>query len=410
MSYSFYILVLGGLMKKKVLWYILVVGSCICYFLVDFSSDNEPIRVLVEEDLEYRGMYISYLEYGEFLRGKSDLEMKEEIDYMLERVKSDGFNLVILQVRSFSDAIYESDYFPYSMTLMGEEGITPSFDVLEYFIEKAHSLELLLHAWINPYRVRSNDDISSISEENPAYHWLDTNNVKVLDKGIYYNPASLEVEDLIVKGVLEIIENYDVDGIHFDDYFYPDDTIDLVSYEKYVEDGGTLSLNEFRLYTINRMVKRVYDTIKEYDDSIVFGIAPEGNIDNNYNSNYADTKTWASVCGYVDYLMPQIYYGFENESRPYLETVEIWNEMITCDRVSLLPALAFYKAGNSDKYAFSGIDEWIEEDDIIKRQVIVSKSLSNYLGFVLFRYSFVYNEEEAYRQELDNLLTVFGEK
>ncbi len=398
-------------MKKNILWYIIVIVIMICYFFIDLPSSNDPVKVLVEkENLEYRGMYISYLEYGEFLLGKSDDEMKLEIDTMLEKIKNDGFNLVILQVRSFSDAIYDSSYFPYSMTLTGQEGIKPGFDVLEYFISKAHSLELFLHAWINPYRVRNSSDISSISEDNPAYEWLNTNNVKVLDNGVYYNPASIEVEDLIVSGVLEIIENYDVDGIHFDDYFYPDYTIDLDSYNNYIENGGVLSIDDFRLYTINKMVKRVYDTIKEYDSSIIFGIAPEGNIDNNYSSNYADTRKWASVCGYVDYLMPQIYYGFENESRPFLETVTMWNEMVTCDKVSLIPALAFYKVGNSDKYAFSGVDEWVNEDDIIKRQVVASKGLSNYLGFVLFRYEFVYKEEETYRQELDNLLAVFDEK
>ncbi len=398
-------------MKKRIFWYSLIVVLISGYFLFDFNIDNDPIEIDYVVDNEIRGMYVSYLEIDHLLKNKSYDEMKVEIDDIIANIKSDGFNLVILQVRSFSDAIYHSDIFPSSMMLSGVEGVSLELDVLEYFTSKVHSLDMLLHAWINPYRVRNGTDVSSISKDNPAYGWLNTDKVSVIeDKGIYYNPAVIEVEDLIVSGVLEIIENYDVDGIHFDDYFYPDDSIDLVQYNEYVSEGGSLSLSDYRLFTINKMVKRVHDTIKEYDDSIVFSIAPEGNIDNNYSSNYADTRKWASTCGYVDYLMPQIYYGFLNESKPYLETVEMWNEMITCDSVELLPALAFYKAGNKDVYAFSGEDEWVMENDIIKRQVISSQSLSNYSGFVLFRYEFVYSDVLAYKEELDNLLTVFSEK
>ena len=361
-----------------------------------------------EEALEKRAVFISYIELGNNLRGKSSKDMKKTIDKMINTSKDFGFNMLILQVRSFSDAIYPSSIFPSSRSVVNNEGDYLSFDILKYFIKKAHKNNLELHAWINPYRISNTTDISIISKDNPSYKLLNTNSdaVKIIDNvGIYYNPANSEVESLILKGIEEIITNYDVDGIHFDDYFYPKSSdIDVLEYSK----NNNMSLKEFRLSVITSLIKKTYDLIKSYDKSILFGISPDGNIDNNYNSNYVDTRLFCSKKGYIDYIMPQVYYGFLNSTRPFETTIKSWNNLITND-IDLIPALAFYKTGNIDNYAKEGINEWIEYNNIIAREVMLSRELTNYKGFAIFRYDSIFNNnlsENAFleKENLKNII------
>ena len=149
--------------------------------------------------------------------------------------------------------------------------------------------------------------------------------------------------------------------------------------------------------------------IKDYDKEILFGISPDGNIENNYNSNYVDTITFVTKEGYLDYIMPQVYYGFLNSIKPFEETIKSWNNLITID-IDLIPALAFYKSGNVDKYAKEGVNEWIEYNNIISREVMLSRSLSNYSGFAIFRYDSIFGNnltENAFleKENLKNILT-----
>ena len=145
---------------------------------------------------------------------------------------------------------------------------------------------------------------------------------------------------------------------------------------------------------------------KSIKEEVVFGISPEGNINNNYDSNYIDTKKILSEEGYVDYIMPQVYFGFLNEVMPFMETVSMWNSLIKVNNIKLIPALAFYKVGTTDEYAKGGSNEWIENNDIIKKQVLISRNVSNYGGFSLFRYDYLFNDEylnDYLKKEKDNL-------
>lgn len=320
--------------------------------------------------------------------------------------KKNYINRIFLQVRPFSDSIYNSDIFPYSHTISGYQGKSIQFDVLDYFIKRAHKENIKIHAWINPYRISNDTDIAFISKINPAYKWLNTNHIKIIDnKGIYYNPASSEVKKLVTDGVVEIIENYDVDGILFDDYFYPDDTIDL---ENYKEVENTISLEDFRLSQVNELISNVYKKIKELNPRVLFGISPDGNIDNNYEKHYADVKKWLSDDNYIDYIMPQIYYGFLHQTKPFIETINEWNNLIK-NNVELIPVLSLYKSGEIDSYAGSGGNEWVENDNIIKKQIQVSRNLSNYVGFSLFRYDFLVknNKSVNLQNEIDGFRSLF---
>ena len=376
-------------MKKE--YYLLLIIFLLVIIYIFVPKDTLKEENSSKEILEKRAVFISYIELGNNLRGKSASDMKNTIDNMLDTAKDFGFNMIILQVRSFSDAIYKSSIFPSSRSVVNTEGDELPFDILKYFIKKSHQKDIELHAWINPYRISNDTDTSIISKDNPAYELLNTSSVKVIDNvGIYYNPASSEVESLILKGIEEIIKNYDVDGIHFDDYFYPkSNNIDSTDYEKTYKDNNSLTLQEFRLNTISSLIKKTYKLIKSYDKSLVFGISPDGNIDNNYNSNYVDTRKFCTEEGYLDYIMPQVYYGFLNSTKPFEDTVKSWNNLITND-IELIPALAFYKTGNIDKFAKEGVNEWVEYNNIIAREVMLSRKLSNYKGFAIFRYDSIF--------------------
>ena len=377
----------------------LKLGSLIAVLLVVTAFLMNKNSIKIPERTKNKGVFISYIEYKKYLKDKNALDMKKEIDKMINTVKDYNINFIILHVKPFSDAIYESKIFPSSSSIVSEEGDKLPFDVLDYFIKKAHKNNIQIHAWINPYRISNYTDTSKISITNPAYKWLNTNNVKVIqDKGIYYNPASSEVQELIISGVAELVENYDIDGIHMDDYFYPDDTIDLENYEQF---KNTISLSDYRLSNTNKLVKGIYTTIKKIKPNVVFGISPEGNIENNYKNNYADVKTWITNEGYIDYIMPQLYYGFSNETQPFIPVINKWKDLITID-IDFMPALALYKVGIVDEYAKSGKEEWINDKDVITKQIKIINNMEKTTGYSLFRYSYLIekNNDNLINQQL----------
>lgn len=384
-------------MKTKIL--VLFVFLLVAYLFFIPVKDYERKASKKEEK---RAVFISYMELQKYLKGKDEKTAKANINKMISALKSNKFNMIILQVRSFSDAIYESQYFPWSMVISENEGEAYHFDVLAYFIKMAHKSNLELHAWINPYRIRTNNDVSTITVKNPAYNLLETNDVDISDNGIYYNPASSNVQKLILDGIEEILENYQVDGIHFDDYFYPNLDIDNENYLEYSKHND-ISKDKYHLLMVNNLVKETHKLTKKHH--VVFGISPEGNIENNYSKNQADVYTWAKSNEYVDYLMPQIYYGFQNEAAPFYNVLKKWDNLVKESDVKILPALAFYKSNQEDLYAKNGKYEWIENDDIIMRQVLLSRNMQSYAGFALFRYDSIFKEEvtEVVNSEIKNL-------
>lgn len=385
-------------MKQFISFFLVFVVLSILLLSFKISPVEKEEKKPVEKEVvtEKRALFFSYIECGTYLRGKTVNEAKENIQEILDTTKENHFNMLLLQVRSFSDAIYPSQLFPSSKTVVEKEGDPLPFDYLSYFVKEAHKRNIEIHAWVNPYRIRNRVDEENIDALNPALKALEKGYAKRIEgKGIFYNPAREETKQLVLDGIEEILDNYDVDGIHFDDYFYPDLEIDTVEYEQAKLEKTDITHDFFRLSQVSDLVKRVYHLVKEKDASLVFGISPEGNIDNNYTSNFVDTRRFAKESGFVDYLMPQIYFGFENERRPFLETVEEWNDLIENKNVSLLPALAFYKVGREDVYAMSGKNEWLENGDIIKKEVIASRTLSHYQGFSLFRYDSLFGEEQT---------------
>ncbi len=385
---------------KKILIIILVlfIGMYMFYYM-NKKEDNNIINNF-EED---RYVFISYIDYS-YLKGKDENILKEEINKMVLNIKENNFNGIILQVRAFSDAIYYSKIFSPSLYIVNNENDKLKLDMLDYFIKLSHENNIKLIAWINPYRIRSNNDISSISGNNIVNKYLNTSSVEIKN-GIYFNPAKDEVLDLIIKGVLEIVKNYDVDGILYDDYFYPSKTCDLKDYELYKTQGGTNSLEDFRRDNINKLIRKTYEKIKEVNSDVLFGISPSGNMNNNYNAEYLDIN-YLIENKIVDFIMPQIYYGFDNTNLPFVDTVNSWSNLVKDTNIKFYVALALYKSGLEDKYAKTGINEWINNNDIISKQIIVSRNTYNYEGFSIFRYDYLFNSKKDNKQLLDEVFYV----
>ena len=381
-------------MTKKLL--IIVIILLIVYIVIPREKN---IRTKTnKEDNEIRGVFISYLELNHYIKDKDITTSKEHINKMIDNIKKNNFNTIYLQVRSYMDTIYQSSLFPTSKSIILKDG--SSYDVLDYFIKKATKKHINIYAWINPYRIGSSFD------RNSAYYNEVKNDIKIVNNMYYLNPSSDNTTKLIIKGVEEVIQNYKVKGILFDDYFYPSDDIDIEEYNTINQD---ISIQQYHLNNINKMIFSVNKRIKQINKNILFGISPEGNIENNYNHNFADVKKWGSEEGYVDFLIPQIYYGFKNSAKPFEQVINEWENLMVNKNIELYAALAFYKTGTVDKFAKEGQNEWIENNDIIKRQVLSLRNHNRYHGFIVFRYDNLFNEdgiEEVSMIELENLKNI----
>ena len=310
----------------------------------DMEKEEHPEK-------EYRAMWVSYLEWQQFDFSSKD-SFTEDVDTMMQNCADLGLNTVIAQVRPFADALYPSQYFPWSDLCTGTQGQDPGFDPLAILVESAHNHGLELEAWVNPYRIQLNSSRpAQLAENSPAV--LYPNLVKTVGDGLYFDPANSEAQQLIVNGVVEIVKNYDVDGLHFDDYFYPT-TETSFDAEEYAQSGTSLSLEDWRRENVNTLVKVVYQAIKAEKPQVRFGISPQGNMDNNYNTQYSDVALWMSESGYVDYILPQLYWGYGyttmgGQTRYAFENItKEWAELPRADGVALYFGLGAYRIGDGD--------------------------------------------------------------
>lgn len=355
---------------------------------------------------EQKGFWITYLEYGSILKNKSKSSFKKSIGTYFDNISDLGFNTVYVQVRAFGDAYYNSDLYPSGEQFDGTIGTENSFDALQVMIDCAHERGMSIHAWVNPMRLMTTSQLENIDDGYTIKKWYNSDKyrgtylVKSGDRW-YLNPAYSEVTDLIASGITEITSNYDVDGIQIDDYFYPttDSSFDKSAYSA---SGTSLSLSDWRISNVNKMVKKLYKAAHSANNSVLFGISPQGSVENNYSELYADVKTWCAESGYCDYILPQVYFGFDNAALPYADTISLWSSMVKTSKVKLVIGLAAYKIGAEDTYAgASGKNEWLNNDDIISRQMSLAKTLDNYGGVAIYRYDSLFNPSSAVAAQVD---------
>ena len=367
------------------------------------QEDSNAAETTAKAEEPLVGVWIPYMALD--VTEKTEEAFKENFDAKLAAAKSVGANAVFVHVRPFADSLYPSEYESWSHLLTGTQGKDPGYDPMEYMVSTAHEQNMQFHAWINPLRIASTT-IPPELDENGFYMQNYVNHPEYFmayNSGIYYNPASAYIRNRIADGAAEIAEKYDVDGIHFDDYFYPspDESFDSTAYREYKNGGGSLSLGDWRRENVNILIRDVYSAIKAADTSIRFGISPQGNNSNNYNSQYIDVDKWLSNKGYVDYICPQIYFGFNNSTSPYTETVALWNNKIKVSGISLYIGLAPYKIGLTDTWAGSGKNEWIHDSSILARQVQSARDYKKYGGFALFRYASLFVPDSSVKSQVE---------
>ncbi|NBI64770.1 hypothetical protein D3Z38_17420 [Clostridiales bacterium] len=260
---------------------------------------------------ETRAIWLAYMDYKALgLYNKKEAVFRKNAEAFFQEAKANSINTVYFHVRAFRDAAYKSQTFPMSRYLWSKKKEIP-YDPLEIMVGLAEKHGMELHAWLNPYRNRDFDqDILDPADENSTTE--------------------------ILLCVEEILGNYDVDGIHFDDYFYQEDS--QVPEEEMMEN-------------VNRMVQAIYSKVKAYGQEIQFGISPAGNI-GYCQSIGADVKTWMSQEGYVDYIMPQIYWTDQHSAswreKMFTDTLDEWIEL-NQGEIPMYPGLALYRAGEKAK-------------------------------------------------------------
>jgi uncharacterized lipoprotein YddW (UPF0748 family) len=335
----------------------------------DFKSVGEGAVRLVSEGHTYseneyeplnydnvRGIWISYIDLAQMLTGKSEEDFRENFEQACENISSLGCNTIYVHVRPFGDALYNSDLYPLSAYVTGTLDGQADFDPLEIICDIAHSYDLSVHGWINPLRCQTAEQIETLSTEYPVKQWYVAGSDKTVlmesDNRVWLNPAYEEVRQLIADGAAEICRKYQVDGIHMDDYFYPttDKSFDSACF---AQANTSESLGDWRRENISEMCREIYSAVKSVNQSVLVGISPQGSVWNNYNYMYADVSEWCSEKGYCDYIVPQIYFGYNDTKKPFEETLEQWGEMVDTDCVKLICGIAAYKIGTDDEFTDS---------------------------------------------------------
>lgn len=348
---------------------------------------------------DMRGVWITYMELSmENEADKSEAAFHKKFERIADNCLSFGFNSLIVQVRPFGDALYPSAYYPASHILSGEQGKSAGYDALQIMCDVCQKRKLSLHAWINPYRVTANQTPAKLSADNP-YSKTPSIGIKT-ESGIILNPADKAARQLIVDGVKEIVSQYPVDGIHFDDYFYPTDigSADSDSYEAYLQtvpQDAAMDLAEWRKANVNLLIAETYLTVHRYSQTAVFGISPQGNLGNNA-ALYADVARWCSEKGYIDYICPQLYFSIDNPALRFADALGAWSDLDFAGDVRLYIGLGGYKAGTD---ADDGT--WQEHSDILSQELSILKSNKKVSGFMLYSYTSLH--DEAAKNEMENL-------
>ena len=322
--------------------------------------------------------------------GLSVEKQKAEFISILNNVKSWNMNAVFVQIKPESDAFYPSKYAPWSRYLTGTQGVNPGYDPLKFMVEEAHKRGIEFHAWFNPYRLTATGGREKLSSESIGKkkpEWTVTYGGKV-----YLNPGIPEVNNYVVNSIVEVVKNYDVDGVHMDDYFYPykvknQEYPDSAQYQKY---GKKFSnVGDWRRNNINTLIEKLRKEIKKENPNVEFGISPFGVWRNdstdpargsatkagvqNYDDLYADILLWMNK-GWIDYVAPQIYWNQGHKSAEYNTLVKWWSKYAGQSNTNLYIGQAAYKT-----------NEWKDAKELIN-QINFNRNYPEVKGSIFFSY------------------------
>ena len=350
-------------------------------------------------DEPLRGVWVSTV-YNLDYPSKAGLTARalaEEAEAIIENAKKWGLNAVFLQVRPSGDALYSSETQPWSALLSGKQGQAPAegFDPLAYFVERCHQNGLELHAWLNPYRITRTaaatreEALAQLCDSHPA-RALEDCLVFHSDGCLYLDPGRPEVRQHLLDITGEILQNYDVDGIHLDDYFYPGP--DFADENTVAAFGGDFTwAADFRRDAVNQLVSALHEQAARYGR--VFGVSPAGiwatadrqpmgaatTGSQSYYDHYADSRKWVRE-GMVDYIAPQIYWEMGAAAGDFSVLLDWWSDTVEGTDVDLYIGLAAYKS----KEAQAG-SVWYGPDELL-RQLDAIEQCENARGAIFFRY------------------------
>ena len=340
------------------------------------SVRRERKGVEFAEAAELRGVWVSTVEELDWPMGIYDEQGQKDLyRQYLDIFEKLNINAVFFQVRPLADAFYDSEIEPWSAMITSEQGRDPGYDVLKFLIDETHARGMQFHAWMNPYRIAKRDgpevDFPPLSPKIPAEQTLDYAKVRV------YNPALPQVRERIARIIRDLVSRYDVDGVHFDDYFYPalqkgEVMGDLKYFQSYGE--GEASIEEFRHHNVERMVALAREAVKQTDSTVIFSISPAGNYEYCCNSMYFDIE---DICrkGLVDMIIPQLYWSTAAPTDYFTPRLE-WFSQHTAD-VPMLVGYAIYRFGTGDK-GFDDAGEFLKEYGM-------ARSCDKVRGGVMFR-------------------------
>ena len=384
----------------------LLIVICMALLLSGCGNSWQRIFIKRDESTKIHAIWVAFPDYNEILTGKSQQAFETEVQNMMVNLESLGINTIYLHASFYTDAIYESEYYPWSVYASGTLGKALKYDPFEIILSEATLKNIKVEAWINPLRSFRKDEITKISDKYPVKQWYNDNelrkkNLMLVDGRYYLNPGSEDVIVLIENVIEELTKNYNINGIHIDDYFYPVGVTnqDAATYRQYLVDKPDTSIDEYRVDTIDNLVKRMFLKIKNINSSLVFSISPIASIERNLTENYADVEKWITEGGYCDVIIPQIYFGFDHDLMPFEEVVKSW-EQIMNKKVKIVYGLAAYKIGEDDAMAGTGRNEWIESIGILSRQFEVASKSQYYDGIALYRYYMMFYPEKRLKEQM----------
>ncbi len=349
-----------------------------------------------------RAVWVPYMEVEQWL---SAADAVSAIDACMRDCAERGFNTVYVHVRANSDAYYDSAVFTPTATTRAllENGVDP----LATAVERAHHYGLSIHAWINPYRIGVDQTRAQTSD------------IFTFQERWYYVPTAPSTHTLVIDGVREVVERYAVDGVQFDDYFYPVGAVDsqtpadfeAEAYAAYIAAGGGMSVADWRRAAVDRLIAAVCAVCRSRD-GCVFGVSPAGDLAQVREQMYADVASWMQTDGYLDYVCPQLYYGFEHQTAPFATLLEEWSGLPRHENIALIVGLALYKTGlPEDPYAGSGKTEWANGGDVVTRQIRLADA-AGWNGVALYSHlSFQTDGERdvtVMNEEIEALQAVFA--
>lgn len=394
-------------MKRCICFFLLSVFLCSCaggkeVSIVEPIPSEPEVNYEISEESQYvfeysphgdekmKGVWISQYDITDVWCNDDgqipQAEFALHIDSICKNISNDGYNALFVQLRPFGDSFYPSAYYPPSEYAVGAYGNAFDYDALEIFVSTAHKYGLEFHAWINPFRLMEASDARLLPDDSVIKNGILNGDFTLFNGRYYIRPSDENGKEIILNGIREIVQNYSVDGLHFDDYFYPtkDPSFDEADFSAY----SATDLYSWRRSNVSQFLKNVYSLVKEINPDCVFGIAPSGNIDYTYNTCCADIYKWCSQTGYIDYIMPQIYFGFNHPDAPFSATLTEWQKIIKIPELKLYVGLAAYKQGVEDLNAGDAKYEWMTDTDILFRQAEECTQRTD--GYVMFSYKYIY--------------------